>query len=87
MGQGLLYVVQPGGGGGVTKKVLLSYAFSSQMVPLSLDFLKVVRFSFPVSVVGPSAKVELSLSRSLLQQKTKNLPLVFRARENFELDL
>ena len=50
----------------LTKKVPLSYW---QIVPLSLDFLKVRCFSFPVPVVGPSAKVELSLSRSLLPQK------------------
>ena len=35
---------------------------------LSLDFLKVLRFSFPVPVVGPSAK--LSFSHSFLPQKT-----------------
>ena len=45
-----------------TKTVPLSYTFSWQMVPLSLDFLKALRFSFPVPVVGPSAKVELSLA-------------------------
>ena len=37
----------------------------------SLDFLKVIRFSFPVPVVDPSAKVELPLSPSLLPQKHK----------------
>ena len=87
MSQGLLSVVQPGEGRGVstrqifirggsaprsnsfiplysffTKTVPLSYTFSWQMVPLSLDFLKALRFSFPVPVVGPSAKVELSLA-------------------------
>ena len=50
-----------GWGGGSTRQIFTR---------LSLDFLKALRFSFPVPVVGPSAKVELSLSRSLLPQKT-----------------
>ena len=47
------------------------------------DFLKDLRFSFPVPKVGP----ELSLSRSLLPQKTKK---IYRSRfalaKKFELD-
>ena len=33
-------------------------------IVISLDFLKVLRFSFPVTVVGPSAKLALSLAFS-----------------------
>ena len=52
----------------------------TESVQFLLDFLKALRFSFPVPVVGPRAKAELSLSRSLLPQKTKkNLPLTLRA--------
>ena len=40
-----------------------------------IDFLKVLRFSFPVPVVGPSA---LSLAAA---ENIKNLPLALRARE------
>ena len=43
--------------------------------PLPVDFLKILRLSFPVPVVGPR-----SLSRSPLPQK-KNLALRLRARE------
>ena len=61
---------------------------------ITLDFIKVIRFSFPVPVVGPSAKVELSLSRWLLPQKTswgaENIK-IYRSRfalvKKFELDL
>ena len=48
-------------------------------IPLHLDFLKVLRFSFPVPVVGPS---------SLLPQKKKE---IYRSRfalvKDYELDL
>ena len=43
----------------------------------NLDFLKVLRFTFSVPVVGPSFR---SLSR-FCRRNTKNLPLALRARE------
>ena len=55
-----------------------------------LDFLKVLRFSFPVPVVGPSAKDELSLSRSLARfcrKNIKKLPLALRACEKIRARL
>ena len=54
-----------------------------------LDFLKVLRFSFPVPVVGPSAKDDLSLSRSLLPEKhkKKNYRSRFALVKKLELDL
>ena len=51
------------------------------MVKLWIDFLKVLRFSFPVPVVGPS----LSLA---LPPKTKKISSSrFALEKNFELDL
>ena len=49
-----------------------------------LDFIEVLRFSFPVPVVGPRA---LALLLAFAAQNIKNLPLELRAREKFELDL
>ena len=49
----------------------------TESVQFPLDFLKVLRFSFPVPVVGPSAKVELSLAFAAENEKT--LPLALRA--------
>ena len=48
-------------------------------IVIFLDFLKVLRFSFPVPVVGPSAKLALSLFFSA--ENIKNLPLALRARK------
>ena len=45
---------------------------------LYLDFLKVLRFSFPVPVVGPST---LLLSLAFAAENIKNLMLSLRARE------
>ena len=43
-----------------------------------LDFFEVLRFSFPVPVVGPRA---LALSLAFAAENIKNLPLALRARE------
>ena len=43
----------------------------------NLDFIKVLRFTFPVPVVGTSFR---SLAR-FCRRNTKNLPLALRARE------
>ena len=54
-------------------------------IVISLDFLKVLRFSFPVPVVGPSAKLALSLAFSA--ENIKNLPLTLRVRKKIEINL
>ena len=46
-----------------------------------LDFLKVLRFPFPLPVVGPIAKIPLS--RSLCHRKHKKFILALCAREKF----
>ena len=48
-------------------------------IVIFLDFLKVLCFSFPVPVVGPSAKLALSLVFSA--ENIQNLPLALRARK------
>ena len=54
----------------------------------TIDFLEALRFSFPVPVVGPRARDELSLSCSLLPLKRLK---IYRSRfalvKKFELDL
>ena len=56
----------------VTQKAGETRGLEKGTIDLGLDFLKVLRFSFPVSVVG-------FRSLSLLPQKTyKNLPLALR---------
>ena len=50
----------------------ISYVYSHFVVRglgQTIDFLEALRFSFPVPVVGPRARDELSLSCSLLPQK------------------
>ena len=54
-------------------------------IVISLDFLKVLRFSFPVPVVGLSAKLALSLVFSA--ENIKNLQLALRARKEIEINL
>ena len=54
-------------------------------IVIFLDFLKVLCFSFPVPVVGPSAKLALSLVFSA--ENIKNLPLALRARKEIEINL
>ena len=54
-------------------------------IVISLDFLKVLYFSFPVPVVGLSAKLALSLVFSA--ENIKNLPLALRARKEIEINL
>ena len=53
-------------------------------IVISLDFVKVLRFSFPVPVVGPSAKLALSLAFSA--ESIKNLSLALRARKKIEIN-
>ena len=63
---------------------------------LGLDFLKVLRFSFPVPVVGPLLSLAfaaeninnlpsraLALSLAFAAENIKHLPLALRAREKF----
>ena len=47
---------------------------SNRAVCVNVDFLKVLRFSFPVPVVGP-------LSLAFAAENIKTLPLALRARE------
>ena len=51
-----------------------------------IDFLKVLRFSFPVPVVSPSAKA-LALSFVFTAENIRSLPLALRARDKIEIDL
>ena len=53
---------------------------------IEIDFLKVLRFSFPVPVVGPSAKA-LALSFAFTAENIKSLPLALRARDKIQIDL
>ena len=54
---------------------------SNRVVCANVDFLKVLRFSFPVAVVGP-------LSLAFAAENIKNLPFALRAREKIiEIDL
>ena len=49
---------------------------SNLNVDFRVDFLKVLRFSFPVAVVGPTA-----LLLAFAAENRKNLPLALRALE------
>ena len=51
-----------------------------------IDFLKVLPFSFPVPVVGLSAKA-LALSFAFTAENIKSLPLALRARDKIQIDL
>ena len=51
---------------------------------MNLDFVKVLRLSFPVPVVGLSA---LALSLAFAAENIKTLPPGFALEKKFELDL
>ena len=51
---------------------------SNLKVDVRVDFLRVLRFSFPVPVVGPTA---LLLAFAAAAENIKNLPLTLRALE------
>ena len=51
---------------------------------MNLDFVKVLRLSFPVPVVGLSA---LALSLAFAAENIKNLPPGLALEKKFELDL
>ena len=55
-------------------------SFSRNVVKFWTDFLKVLRFSFPVPVIGPSA---LALPPKTLKISSSR----FALEKNFELDL